>query len=205
MSKSSTASPIQAIETRYAGCRFRSRLEARWAVFFDALHIEWQYEVEGYVLPDGTRYLPDFWLPNLGVLIEVKGEDPTREEIEKARLIAESVHPIAIFSGPPSRTGVGTLFCNDVTDDSGGSGEWDVWWGLGVNYRRSGVFLVFDCLTHSTDRVLVGPNYEAIPGAIHRRELCGDFSIEATAYLQELVDKAIVASTSARFEFGESG
>jgi hypothetical protein len=27
---------IQAIETVYRGHRFRSRLEARWAVFFDA-------------------------------------------------------------------------------------------------------------------------------------------------------------------------
>lgn len=38
---------IKPIETRYAGCRFRSRLEARWAVFFDALKIEWEYEPEG--------------------------------------------------------------------------------------------------------------------------------------------------------------
>ncbi len=35
---------IQAIETRYKGYRFRSRLEARWAVFFDHLKIEWEYE-----------------------------------------------------------------------------------------------------------------------------------------------------------------
>lgn len=28
---------MKAIETRYKGYRFRSRLEARWAVFFDAL------------------------------------------------------------------------------------------------------------------------------------------------------------------------
>jgi hypothetical protein len=28
---------IKAIETSYKGYRFRSRLEARWAVFFDAL------------------------------------------------------------------------------------------------------------------------------------------------------------------------
>lgn len=27
---------IKPIETRYKGCRFRSRPEARWAVFFDA-------------------------------------------------------------------------------------------------------------------------------------------------------------------------
>ncbi len=32
-------SEIKAIETRYKGYRFRSRLEARWAVFFDALSV----------------------------------------------------------------------------------------------------------------------------------------------------------------------
>lgn len=56
---------IQAIETRYAGCRFRSRLEARWAVFFDHLRITWEYEPEGYRLPSGP-YLPDFKLYGLG-------------------------------------------------------------------------------------------------------------------------------------------
>lgn len=50
---------IQAIETSYAGCRFRSRLEARWAVFFDHLGIEWEYEPQGFTTPAG-RYLPDF-------------------------------------------------------------------------------------------------------------------------------------------------
>ena len=51
---------IKAIETRYKGYRFRSRLEARWAVFFDALGLEWEYEPEGYELSDGSWYLPDF-------------------------------------------------------------------------------------------------------------------------------------------------
>ena len=55
---------IKAIETTYAGCRVRSRLEARWAVFFDTLGIEWQYESQGYTA-DGYSYLPDFWLPNI--------------------------------------------------------------------------------------------------------------------------------------------
>lgn len=64
----------QAIETHYAGCRFRSRLEARWAVFFDALGIDWDYEPQGYVLFGGKGYLPDFHLPRLGVWVEVKGE-----------------------------------------------------------------------------------------------------------------------------------
>ena len=30
---------IKAIETEYNGYKFRSRLEARWAVFFDALGV----------------------------------------------------------------------------------------------------------------------------------------------------------------------
>jgi hypothetical protein len=63
---------IKAIETHYQGYRFRSRTEARWAVFFDALGIAYQYEPEGFELPDGTRYLPDFWLPVLGYWIEIK-------------------------------------------------------------------------------------------------------------------------------------
>lgn len=78
-------SAIKAIETHYAGCRFRSRLEARWAVFFDTLGITWEYEAQGYELEDGTRYLPDFWLPGVhvetddrvlhGIHVEVKGSD----------------------------------------------------------------------------------------------------------------------------------
>ena len=66
-----SAPTIKAIETVYAGRRFRSRLEARWAVFFDALDIRWQYEAEGYVI-DGEPYLPDFYLPDLGYTIEIK-------------------------------------------------------------------------------------------------------------------------------------
>ena len=38
---------IKPIETIYNGYRFRSRLEARWAVFFDALNIQCLYETEG--------------------------------------------------------------------------------------------------------------------------------------------------------------
>lgn len=72
---------ITAIETRYAGCRFRSRLEARWAVFFDHLKIKWEYEPQGYrVGPDKRPYLPDFRLPEFGAFVEVKG-DPERLDV----------------------------------------------------------------------------------------------------------------------------
>lgn len=64
---------IEVKETLYNGYRFRSRLEARWAVFFDALGIRYEYEPEGYNLPNGIGYLPDFYLPDLKIWIEVKG------------------------------------------------------------------------------------------------------------------------------------
>ena len=43
---------IKAIETVYNGYRFRSRLEARWAVFFDAMQIRYEYEPEGFRGPE---------------------------------------------------------------------------------------------------------------------------------------------------------
>ena len=51
---------IKAIQTRYKGYHFRSRLEARWAVFFDAMGWNWEYEPEGFDLGNGLYYLPDF-------------------------------------------------------------------------------------------------------------------------------------------------
>lgn len=54
---------VKSIETVYNGYRFRSRLEARVAVLFDALGIEYQYEPEGFEYK-GDYYLPDFYVPN---------------------------------------------------------------------------------------------------------------------------------------------
>lgn len=53
----------------YKGVRFRSRLEARWAVFFDLRGIEWVYEPAMYQLKSGG-YIPDFKV--YGLLAEVK-------------------------------------------------------------------------------------------------------------------------------------
>lgn len=63
---------IKAIETVYNGYKFRSRLEARWAVFFDAYGIVYEYEHEGFELKNGMRYLPDFYLPGLDTFVEIK-------------------------------------------------------------------------------------------------------------------------------------
>lgn len=75
---------IKAIETHYNGYKFRSRLEARWAVFFDEAGIKYQYEPEGFTNGEDC-YLPDFYLPEHNTYVEVK---PPREgyeqEIKKA-------------------------------------------------------------------------------------------------------------------------
>jgi len=66
---------IAAIDTIYKGYRFRSRLEARWALFFDLAEMRWEYEVEP-IKVNGEAYLPDFKLavPELRepVYLEVK-------------------------------------------------------------------------------------------------------------------------------------
>jgi hypothetical protein len=74
--------PLTPILTFYNGYRFRSRTEARWAVFFDALGIICEYEKEGYKLDGAGYYLPDFWLPELDCFIEVKGESPKKDSLE---------------------------------------------------------------------------------------------------------------------------
>lgn len=84
---------IRALETRYGGHLFRSRLEARWAYAFDLMKIRWEYEPQGYECTtrlsqlgtiDGDQptfpYLPDFWLPDHEVFAEVKGQLATEEE-----------------------------------------------------------------------------------------------------------------------------
>lgn len=75
---------LKAIETVYGGHRFRSRLEARWAILFDALGLNWEYEMEGFEFEDGTKYLPDFFIYDTNWFIEVKPDVPlSKSEINK--------------------------------------------------------------------------------------------------------------------------
>lgn len=91
---------IQAIQTYYDGIKFRSRAEARWAVFFNTLGIQYHYEPEGYSLPSGP-YLPDFFLPAHDCFVEIKGAEPTPEEMKKAgELCAMTQKNVFTFFGP---------------------------------------------------------------------------------------------------------
>lgn len=66
-----------AIPTRYEGVEFRSRLEAKWAAFFDLAGWRWEYEPV-----DLNGYIPDFFLMFYKpLLVEVKPAT-TSEELE---------------------------------------------------------------------------------------------------------------------------
>jgi hypothetical protein len=105
--RTEAAMNFRPIETRYAGRRFRSRLEARWAVFFKHLGIPWEYEPQGYVI-DGRPYLPDFKLllpgPSI-VFAEVKNVevDPLDgEHVELCRGLARATDaPVILLTGEP--------------------------------------------------------------------------------------------------------
>lgn len=48
---------IDAKETRYRGVTYRSKLEARWCVFFDELGIDYEYEIDSF---DLGRFYPNW-------------------------------------------------------------------------------------------------------------------------------------------------
>lgn len=73
---------IKPIETKYNGFRFRSRLEARWAILFDAIGLKYEYEVEGFEM-EGIRYLPDFYIPRLDRWFEIKAKPLNNYELKK--------------------------------------------------------------------------------------------------------------------------
>ncbi len=88
----------QPIETVYAATRFRSRTEARWAVFFDAIGIPWVYEPEAFALQAGN-YLPDFYLPSMDLWVECKPENYSENDSRHFEFAA--VHPFALLVGNP--------------------------------------------------------------------------------------------------------
>lgn len=120
---------LKPIETLYNGRRFRSRAEARVAVFLDTLGVAYQYEREGYDLGIIGPYLPDF---DLGVngFVEVKGDEPTPFEMLKCATLAQvsgrvvylihdegaCVFTSVDFLNEVGHTACGTLIKNDSVE-----------------------------------------------------------------------------------------
>lgn len=127
---------IKAIETFYKGYHFRSRLEARWAVFFDTLGISWKYEVEGFEVEINAyeseaenrpslkkrRYLPDFFLPThsgTGVYVEVKGnKNALKENWHYHAQMHDHGGILPNFSNSLGREDAGLLLLSDIPEAS---------------------------------------------------------------------------------------
>lgn len=99
---------IEPIQTYYKGYKFRSRLEARWAVFFDTLGIKYEYEPEGYVLNNGKWYLPDFKFFNVylrnkqskNLYVEIKADNKLAEDVADTNILNFD-YDIIVFGNQP--------------------------------------------------------------------------------------------------------
>jgi hypothetical protein len=128
---------MDAIETEYGGRNFRSRTEARWAIFFEKSSIGFVYEPEGFKLDD-VWYVPDFWLPDFKMYFEVKGKAANAAEIEKARQLARfSGKAVLIAEGSP-----GAHDQNLIWLDAAGAYKTSGFEGADVNYWVGARFLI---------------------------------------------------------------
>lgn len=170
---------LKPIETVYNGYKFRSRLEARWAVFFDAVGIKYEYEPEGFELDDGTRYLPDFRLLNVRHRSYEDEKAPVYVEV-KGKMSIYDINRIAKFSKIYPIIVIGSAEQAETLLD---------WW-------NGGSFWTFEFMDgdsypcmfveHCNEIWLAGPDHDEWDGG-------------------ELMKKAIRIVKQARFEHGECG
>lgn len=193
------------IETIYNGYRFRSRLEARWAVFFDALGIEYEYEPEGFELSfsDDERimYLPDFYLPESGLYAEVKGVK-TRGQIPKED--AEKMSWMIDFDGPCAN---GIVMLGNIPDPHSHM-DWAIW-----RHDRKGIvwgYEMNDIPTGGWDTFMQVGELESAPYYFSDTDdlmLTSSFGPDRYPYEKEEVTeitKALTKARQARFEHGET-
>ncbi len=98
------------------GYLFQSRLKVRWAVFFDALNVEYRYQSEEHRL-EGTRILPDFYLPKWESYMVVTEDTPGEEDMRRTGLLAlYTGKPVYTIAGQPTLAD-DTFLSNDVLPD----------------------------------------------------------------------------------------
>lgn len=92
---------VLAIPTEVNGVAYRSRLEARWAIFFERIGLPVEYEREGFQLPAGW-YVPDFYAPNIETWIEIKPNHPSEHEQSLCGQLATATgQRVILFHGSP--------------------------------------------------------------------------------------------------------
>ena len=193
---------IKPIETEYKGYKFRSRLEARWAVFFDALRIRYEYETEGFEWGD-WKYLPDFYLPDEDIYVEVKPRrDGALDELWRAIRVMDANKKML-------------LILRDIPFDNRGN----VWWfplyyhhpvtcdfegvRVSIGFNKDGSYLVRDWYICMKQR-LFGVPVEKNVSEVNDFDVEQDQAFPARYVLEEKeLAEAYRKARQARFEHGE--
>ena len=168
---------IKAIQTFYGDCWFRSRLEARYAVFFDTLGLRWEYEIEGFELGAAGRYLPDFKVygERGHVWVEIKPFEKAGYDTKIRALVQQGGGSGVICEGEPSLRPITTF---DLYE-----GDTEITIGDGI---------------FATDKY--SPVFYCISGSGPRGELARGDWVDF-----DRLEHAVKVAKRARFEFGESG
>lgn len=199
----SMATELRAIETTYNGYRFRSRAEARFAVFMDALSVRYRYEPEGHPVGPGLAYLPDFWLPQLNCYVEIKGESPNDEERLKAQRLAE-IAKRDVYLFDQLDFGVPTF---DPTKVDELTGAWA--WRFRRDTEPDRLYWWGECALCC---LYLGEPWYGISGSEHEAEhfrrvhprTSPDAAFLAIVRGSIAMQRAYAAARSARFEFGQT-
>lgn len=194
---------IKAIETFYNGHRFRSRLEARWAVAFDVLGIGWEYEPEGFETSSGP-YLPDFRFDDRSVLhsggsdgrlwAEVKGDADRISGAEAAKILAFAFAPgeprWIVSLGPIPDPGAYGFFTG---------------WGIVDGCPRAMSWTLAAGRWEAYGDYWGDPHRDTLPlfRGHFRRKVSDDSGVEGPG--GSAVSYAFRVARTARFEYGESG
>jgi hypothetical protein len=205
---------VRPIETFYNGYRFRSRLEARWAVFFDNAFIEYQYEPEGYVLDDGSCYLPDFYLPLFHMFVEIKPLDTDERKIHEAenkllQIFNANIFSqegdgitVALFRGEPLENDT-WIFCREKTNGETGCGWYPMKFMRGIFGEYNGkkycfkkTETVIGVYCSNNDTFFDSSAFDGNARLVNATEIKGCLSTFKSAKFK---------ARQARFEFGERG
>ncbi len=85
---------MNAIATEFKGVKYKSRIEADMAWALDRLGHQFKYEPKSFLLPSGIHYMPDFWVPDIKLWVEVRGYNTQKGESqiqEFGKMIMEGV------------------------------------------------------------------------------------------------------------------
>jgi len=192
---------IKPIQTYYKGYLFRSRLEARWAVFFDACGVEYEYEPEGYDLGNGLMYLPDFLLHGVDgrdggdIFVEVKGQMTEMDAAKINRFVQ-------LGSKNPDQYGKSETATLVVGNIPPGDDINDIIRYIGDKaYENHG-----DWPNEFNFETIDGDHFAAHPGINHdgNFELFGDDSNYLSFMNRTATERAYRLARQARFEHGET-